>query len=52
MSGADLSNIMNEAAIIAARKKIDEITMDEIYDAIDRMQIGMEKKNGTYSADR
>ena len=49
MSGADLSNVMNEAAILAARKKIDEISMDEIYDAIDRMQIGMEKKGGTFS---
>jgi cell division protease FtsH len=52
MSGADLSNVMNEAAILAARKKITEISMDEIYDAIDRMQIGMEKKGGKYSADR
>ena len=52
MSGADLSNVMNEAAILAARKKIEEISMDEIYDAIDRMQIGMEKKGGKYSADR
>ena len=52
MSGADLSNVMNEAAILAARKKIEEISMDEIYDAIDRMQIGMEKKGGTFSADR
>jgi cell division protease FtsH len=52
MSGADLSNVMNESAILAARKKITEITMTEIYDAIDRMQIGMEKKGGKYSADR
>ena len=43
---------MNEAAILAARKKIVEIRMDEIFDAIDRMQIGMEKKGATFSADR
>lgn len=52
MSGADLSNVMNESAILAARKKITEISMDEIFDAIDRMQIGMEKKGATFSAER
>lgn len=52
MSGADLANVMNEAAILGARKKRTDIGMDEIYDAIDRAQIGMEKKGGTYSADR
>jgi cell division protease FtsH len=52
MSGADLANIMNEAAILGARKKKTEIGMDEIYDAIDRAQIGMEKKGAVFSADR
>lgn len=52
MSGADLSNVMNEAAILAARNKITEITMDQIYDAIDRMQIGMEKKGASFSSER
>ena len=52
MSGADLANVMNEAAILGARKKRSDISMDEIYDAIDRMQIGMEKKGAKFSADR
>ena len=52
MSGADLANVMNESAILTARKKLTEIGMNEIYDAIDRMQIGMEKKGGKYSLDR
>jgi cell division protease FtsH len=37
MSGADLANVMNEAAIMTARKQKDSITMDDIYDAIDRI---------------
>lgn len=52
MSGADLANVMNEAAILGARKKKSEVSMDDIYDAIDRMQIGMEKKGGVYSEER
>ena len=49
MSGADLANIMNEAAILAARKKENEIGMDEILDSIDRKQIGLEKKGCAFS---
>jgi len=49
MSGADLANVMNEAAIFSARKKKDQIQMDDIYDAIDRIQIGLEKKGATFS---
>jgi len=52
MSGADLANIMNEAAIFSARRKGESITEDDIYDALDRIQIGMEKKGGTFSSDR
>jgi cell division protease FtsH len=37
MSGADLMNVMNEAAIITARRKKSLIGMDEIYEAIDRI---------------
>lgn len=37
MSGADLANVMNEAAILTARNKRENITMDTIYDAIDRI---------------
>lgn len=37
MSGADLANVMNEAAIMTARREKTSITMDDIYDAIDRI---------------
>jgi len=37
MSGADLANVMNESAILTARKKKDNISMEDIYDAIDRI---------------
>jgi len=43
MSGADLANVMNESAIFAARKAKKTITSADIFDAIDRIQIGLEK---------
>lgn len=52
MSGADLANVMNESAIFSARKKKDAIEMDDIYDAMDRIQIGLEKKGATFSDER
>ena len=52
MSGADLANVMNEAAIFASRKKKEAIEMDDIYDAMDRIQIGLEKKGATFSSER
>ena len=52
MSGADLANVLNEAAILSAREQKKEITDTEIYNAIDRIQIGLEKKGGSYSEDR
>jgi cell division protease FtsH len=41
-SGADLSNLLNEAAILTARRRKTEITMLEINDSIDRVVAGME----------
>nr|YP_010337139.1 cell division protein [Pseudoerythrocladia kornmannii]QUE28219.1 ftsH [Pseudoerythrocladia kornmannii]UNJ16724.1 cell division protein [Pseudoerythrocladia kornmannii] len=41
-SGADLANLMNEAAILTARKRKDAVTMSEIDKAIDRVVAGME----------
>ncbi|MDB9315357.1 ATP-dependent zinc metalloprotease FtsH [Spirulina sp. CS-785/01] len=41
LSGADLANILNEAAILTARRRKEEITIREIDDAIDRITIGM-----------
>jgi len=40
-SGADLANLLNEAAILTARRRKDEITALEIDDAIDRITIGL-----------
>merc|ERR1719269_283114 len=46
-SGASLANLMNEAAIIAARNGKTEIGYDEVDYAIDRIQVGMTKETGT-----
>merc|ERR1712087_714675 len=46
-SGASLANLMNEAAIVAARRDKSEITYDEIDFAIDRITVGMVKETGT-----
>ena len=51
-TGADLSNLLNEAAILAARRDFTEISMDEINDAIDRVLAGPEKKNRVMSEKR
>ncbi|MGJ3252971.1 MAG: ATP-dependent zinc metalloprotease FtsH [Elainellaceae cyanobacterium] len=40
-SGADLANMLNEAAILTARRRKDAISIAEIEDAIDRVTIGM-----------
>lgn len=41
-SGADLANLMNEAAILAGRRGKEKITMKEVDDSIDRIVAGME----------
>ncbi|XP_038890392.1 ATP-dependent zinc metalloprotease FTSH 6, chloroplastic isoform X1 [Benincasa hispida] len=41
-SGADLANLMNEAAILAGRRGKEKITLNEIDDSIDRIVAGME----------
>lgn len=51
-TGADLSNLLNEAAILAARRNLNEISMDEVNDAIDRVLAGPEKKNRVMSEKR
>ncbi len=43
-TGADLENLLNEAALLAARKNKEAITMEEIEEAIDRVMIGLERK--------
>jgi len=44
-SGADLANILNESALLAARRGRSAITMDEIYAARDKVLYGKERRN-------
>jgi cell division protease FtsH len=44
-SGADIANICNEAALIAARQEKEGVEMSNFYDAIDRVIAGLEKKS-------
>ena len=43
-AGADIENVLNEAALLAARRNIDEIGMKEIEDAMVKVTMGPEKK--------
>ena len=49
--GADLSNIANEAAILAARNNLTEVRMENFEEAIDRILAGPEKKGRALAAD-
>ena len=51
-TGADLANLLNEAAILAARRELPEVSNDEISDAIERVMAGPEKKDRVMSARR
>jgi cell division protease FtsH len=44
-SGADLSNMLNEAALLAARRNRSAVTMPEIYEARDKVLYGKERRN-------
>lgn len=50
-SGADIANVCNESALIAARKKKDIIEKQDFLDAIDRIIGGLEKKNKIISVE-
>ncbi len=50
-SGADIANVCNEAALMAARKGKDIIEKQDFLDAIDRIIGGLEKKNKIITAD-
>ena len=50
-AGADISNVCNEAALIAARKGKDAVDMEDFQDAVDRVIGGLEKKNKIISAE-
>ncbi|MFP4405731.1 ATP-dependent zinc metalloprotease FtsH [Rhodosalinus sp.] len=44
-SGADLANLVNEAALLATRRKADAVSMDDFGNAVERIVAGLEKKN-------
>ncbi len=50
-SGADIANVCNESALIAARKNHDSVTKQDFLDAVDRIVGGLEKKNKIISPD-
>ncbi|MFQ6004468.1 MAG: ATP-dependent zinc metalloprotease FtsH [Woeseia sp.] len=44
-TGADLANLVNEAALLATRRRGDSVTLDDFTRAIERIVAGLEKKN-------
>jgi cell division protease FtsH len=44
-TGADLANLVNEAALVATRRKADATTLDDFTQAIERIVAGLEKKS-------
>jgi cell division protease FtsH len=45
MSGADLANVINEGALLAARKGMTKVTMDVLEDAKDKIYLGPERRS-------
>lgn len=45
LSGADIANLVNEAALLAARKNQDKVTMADFEEAKDKVMMGMERKS-------
>jgi cell division protease FtsH len=52
MVGADLANLVNEAALMAARREHDKVTMADFTDALERLVLGSERKIMQTEADR
>jgi len=50
-SGADIANVCNESALIAARKERDAVTKQDFLDAVDRIIGGLEKKTKIITAE-
>ncbi|MBL8526442.1 MAG: ATP-dependent zinc metalloprotease FtsH, partial [Burkholderiales bacterium] len=50
-SGADLANLVNEAALLATRRGGDSITLDDFTQAVERIVAGLEKKNRVLNAE-
>lgn len=51
MVGADLANIINEAALLAARRGAEQVEMQDLEEAIDRVLLGLEKKSRCLSCE-
>ena len=49
-SGADLANLMNEAALLAAKKNQKEITQQDIFDSVEKVLLGPERRSRVLSA--
>ena len=49
LSGADLANLINEAAILAARNNQKEITQDNLFEAIEKVLLGPERRSHIFS---
>ncbi len=45
LAGADLANVLNEAALLAARRGKDAVELDDISEAVERVVAGLEKKS-------
>ena len=45
LSGADLANMVNEAALLAARRNRDKVTMEDFEDAKDKVMMGIERRS-------
>jgi cell division protease FtsH len=48
-TGADLANVVNEAALLAARREKNDVGMSELEEAIDRVSVGLERKSRVMS---
>lgn len=51
MVGADLANLVNEAALLAVRRNKPKVTMAEFEEAVERIVAGLEKKNRLINAE-
>ena len=50
--GADLANVVNEAALLGVRRDRERVGMAELQEAVERMVAGLEKKNRVLTARR
>ena len=49
-TGADLENLVNEAALLATRRNADAVSMDDFNNAVERLVAGLEKRNRLLNA--